>query len=74
MIELDLTEHFGYTPGQSEGEEPTDVEYPKCTICLEEMKVKAILLPCGHLFDPDCLNQWIVNHNWCPNCRAKIGN
>lgn len=47
----------------------------KCGICLEEHNQKdmAQLLPCKHLFDAACIEQWHrSNHDDCPLCRQVV--
>ena len=34
-------------------------EYPRCSICCEDLKAKACKLPCGHLFNKDCITEWL---------------
>jgi len=48
------------------------IEFPRCTICCEDLKDKATLLPCGHLFDKDCIMPWLTQHNQCPVCRFEL--
>lgn len=45
-----------------------------CTICMTDFEKgdQAIKLPCGHLFNPQCLIPWLKNSSVCPNCRAKV--
>jgi len=50
------------------------MEHPTCPICMDELKIgkKAIFMPCGHTFDPDCLLPWLKDHNTCPVCRYEL--
>jgi late competence protein required for DNA uptake (superfamily II DNA/RNA helicase) len=34
-------------------------EEPKCTICCEKIPEKATKLPCGHLYDRECITTWL---------------
>jgi hypothetical protein len=34
-------------------------ELPRCTICCEDLKDKATLMPCGHLFNKECIGEWL---------------
>lgn len=38
--------------------------------CMEEKEnVEFVKLNCNHIFHTECLAQWLVNNNSCPNCR-----
>lgn len=41
------------------------LEEPSCTICICEIPLgeKGMVLPCGHIFHPDCINPWLDEHN-----------
>ncbi|KAK1759348.1 hypothetical protein QBC47DRAFT_398159 [Echria macrotheca] len=30
------------------------------------------LLPCGHVFGSECLDEWLQAHNNCPSCRLEL--
>jgi len=38
-------------------------EYPRCSICCEDLKDKATQMPCGHLFNKECIGEWLGQHN-----------
>lgn len=46
----------------------------ECPICTELVEIKhlARLNPCNHEFHQDCINQWLDDHNTCPNCRQEV--
>ena len=46
----------------------------ECAICLSEIKLgmKACKLPCGHLYDRECLKVWLEKHCTCPVCRFEL--
>ena len=47
----------------------------ECTICLSNVENHAeggTLRKCGHTFHNECLTNWLVSNNSCPNCRCKI--
>ncbi|KMZ56707.1 hypothetical protein ZOSMA_92G00720 [Zostera marina] len=48
-------------------------ENSSCSICQEQiLKTETIVvLDCGHDYHFDCLKQWLLIQNKCPNCRAK---
>ena len=50
------------------------LEMPTCPVCVEELSLgkKAMFMPCGHSFDPDCLMPWLKDHNTCPVCRHEL--
>ena len=38
--------------------------------CMEEKEnAEFVKLNCNHIFHTECLAQWLVNNNSCPNCR-----
>jgi E3 ubiquitin-protein ligase RNF115/126 len=47
-------------------------EYPRCSICCEDLTEKATKLPCGHLFNQECIGEWLGQHNQCPVCRFDL--
>ena len=34
-------------------------EYPRCSICCEDLTEKATKMPCGHLFNKECISEWL---------------
>ncbi|KAH3745838.1 RING finger protein [Pelomyxa schiedti] len=46
----------------------------ECTICKDDYKVddEVTMLPCKHLFHPDCIKHWLNMHNTCPSCRHEL--
>mmetsp|Transcript_5560 Transcript_5560/g.4236 ORF Transcript_5560/g.4236 Transcript_5560/m.4236 type:complete len:127 (-) Transcript_5560:33-413(-) len=55
-------------------DEKGELETPQCTICYEPLSLgtKALFLPCGHTFHPDCILPWLKDHNTCPICRFEL--
>jgi len=43
-----------------------------CTICREQLKPGAKVVPCGHIFDASCLEAWMRMKRECPNCRTSL--
>jgi hypothetical protein len=49
-----------------------------CSICLEDLKSKKVILNCGHSYHIDCINTWIQSQynkdivSKCPLCRQTI--
>ena len=29
-------------------------------------------LPCGHYFDPECIDEWLIENSTCPLCRHEL--
>ncbi|KAG6538133.1 hypothetical protein ZIOFF_003244 [Zingiber officinale] len=52
----------------------TTEEPDSCSICLEDLGMAALVLamPCGHLFHPKCLKQWLERSCSCPLCRFSL--
>jgi len=45
-----------------------------CCVCRDEFELGAqgLLMPCQHLFHPQCLTPWLQQHNSCPTCRYEL--
>lgn len=46
----------------------------KCIICQYEYKLreKVKLLPCKHIFHPECIDEWLKNEKKCPFCKTEV--
>ncbi|XP_045825943.1 RING-H2 finger protein ATL11-like [Trifolium pratense] len=47
----------------------------ECAVCLNEFQDDETLrlIPnCCHVFHPECIDAWLVNHSTCPVCRANL--
>ena len=45
----------------------------KCSICHDKLNHNQIKLNCNHIFDKDCIEQWIDNDGTnCPLCREEL--
>lgn len=46
----------------------------QCIICMEEFneREKVKLLPCGHIFHPNCIKEWLMKQKSCPFCKSEI--
>merc|ERR1712224_944715 len=48
-----------------------DAEVKACSVCLEELQLEVVGLPCGHKFHRRCKANLLVHaHLRCPICRA----
>ena len=47
-------------------------EENECSICLEQIKDKAILKKCTHYFCKECIEKWSKYSLSCPLCKANI--
>jgi hypothetical protein len=47
-----------------------------CPICLVDFSDgrEVRTLPCGHDFDRECIDSWLLDHTTCPTCRENIEN
>ncbi|CAO3696577.1 unnamed protein product [Rhizopus stolonifer] len=46
-----------------------------CIICKDSLKGSSnavTKMPCGHLFDKECIIPWLELHNTCPMCRYQV--
>lgn len=46
-----------------------------CSICQEDIEPEisdVIILPCSHVFHPECIREWGRYKTECPTCRAPI--
>lgn len=54
--------------------EENQKQEPRCCICLEEFQIdqEVVELPCKHIFDKNCVENWLKQHNTCPQCRYQL--
>ena len=46
-----------------------------CCICLDDFsdtEKKINKLRCGHIFHKNCVQEWLIDNETCPECRCKI--
>jgi len=48
--------------------------YKDCPVCKEDFNPsdEVMLVPCGHIFHPDCLQPWLKTNGSCPVCRFSL--
>ncbi|KAF1871790.1 hypothetical protein Lal_00020585 [Lupinus albus] len=47
----------------------------ECAVCLNEFhddETLRLIPVCSHVFHPECIDAWLVNHSTCPVCRANL--
>jgi len=51
-----------------------DLNNKECVICFDEHIIgqTACKLPCGHIFHPECLKDWLAKQASCPICRYEV--
>lgn len=51
-----------------------DLNNKECVICFDEHVIgqTACKLPCGHIFHPECLKDWLAKQASCPICRYEV--
>lgn len=80
IIELSMRDagRMGVPPAPEEAiskleEIDINKEHPEqCPVCIEKITGKGLKLPCGHIFDKNCVTTWLKQHNSCPVCRKGI--
>ena len=46
-----------------------------CSICQNRILSQSIVREiqiCHHIFHPECIDEWLIQHDTCPVCRANI--
>ncbi len=46
-----------------------------CAICVDDFTEEDVvrLLPCSHVFHPQCIDEWLINHSsLCPLCKMEL--
>ena len=46
----------------------------KCLICNKNFQQNEDInrLECMHIFHPNCIGNWLINHNFCPECLFQV--
>jgi len=71
----DLQTIINYIPFTIIQEEPKKLnDEPGCVICLYDFEIgqKVSALPCCHTFHTKCLDNWIIQKQFCPVCKYEV--
>ncbi|KAM2382509.1 hypothetical protein ACFXTH_040185 [Malus domestica] len=55
--------------------EKVNVEFSTtCSVCMEEIRVdyEATRMPCLHIFDENCIVEWLHKSRFCPVCHFSM--
>jgi hypothetical protein len=66
----DIIAHYYNVMLKNKLEPPKNFEITECGICLDTMDEKSILLPCGHKFHKECIDEWKKESLFCPYCKT----
>ena len=48
------------------------VKDEKCSVCLDDIDTRAMVLPCKHVYHKECIKEWLCNHSHkCPVCKNE---
>jgi Ring finger domain len=56
------------------GENSVAANDTSCSICAEKVEPRQLhrRLPCEHIFHAHCIDEWLLLHRSCPNCRREL--
>lgn len=43
-----------------------------CPICLEQIRLIALMTACKHLYHLECIRDWVKRNSNCPLCRKPV--
>jgi len=71
---LDKLKAFNLKEKNCKKNEKGILELPTCSVCCTQMKIgdKTLLIPCGHMYHPNCVKPWFEKNNTCPICRHEL--
>ncbi|GAB0091402.1 RING finger protein 141 [Sergentomyia squamirostris] len=70
MHQVDTITDTRDSPSTEEATGGTDTRASECCICLD--RKPEVLLPCAHTYCCPCIEQWNVNHKFCPICQEEL--
>ncbi|OXM78657.1 hypothetical protein C364_03586 [Cryptococcus neoformans Bt63] len=49
-------------------------QFRDCPVCKDDFEIgnEVMLIPCGHIYHPDCLVPWLRQNGTCPVCRFSL--
>ncbi|XAO25661.1 hypothetical protein I312_104489 [Cryptococcus bacillisporus CA1280] len=49
-------------------------QFRDCPVCKDDFEIgnEVMLIPCGHIYHPDCLIPWLRQSGTCPVCRFSL--
>ncbi|KAE8688966.1 hypothetical protein F3Y22_tig00110946pilonHSYRG00104 [Hibiscus syriacus] len=73
----EIDEEIGFVPASKSSIEALEKVLDlgsefECAICLDEGKIKAKRMPCGHAFHGRCIEKWLEKSHSCPLCRYNM--
>ncbi|KAK5132960.1 hypothetical protein LTR08_008323 [Meristemomyces frigidus] len=73
LIAPDFQIRGAATRANDEARQKKDAAIENCTICLQSIAERAVVLPCNHLtFDLWCLATWFQERATCPLCKVAV--
>ncbi|EXB46051.1 E3 ubiquitin-protein ligase RING1-like protein [Morus notabilis] len=52
--------------------DPEEINFPECSICLENIGYVMDCMPCHHVFHRFCIRKWLNTSHYCPLCRFEM--
>lgn len=63
-----------FFPSEKYSNLKSTLHQPSCSICLEDFNVETMChqLYCEHIFHEKCIQNWLRDHDKCPNCNSGM--